>query len=184
MNEIELSQALEEIRSKMTLFDAIVHMDLVDQEFRYYLNENQVTIVRELFDLFRRLNFQIRLNSYRKLEIEQSPKIDLRECGTPVKIRPVKKEYGQKTFFGILIGDIPLEITPQIDREGNLKICRSFYNPAIFVPELNQVIFGAESWWGRIESEAELEDMITDEDIQNVWYVKILKAMSKSTDQP
>jgi hypothetical protein len=49
-------------------------------------------------------------------------------------------------------------------------------NPAIFVPDLNKVIFGYESWWGEIKSPEELRE-ITDDDIQNVWYVKALKML-------
>jgi hypothetical protein len=52
-------------------------------------------------------------------------------------------------------------------------------NPAIFVFELNKIVFGAESWWGVIENEDELKKIkITQDDIDNVWYVKALKAIS------
>jgi hypothetical protein len=51
------------------------------------------------------------------------------------------------------------------------------YNPAIFVPELNKVIFGYESWWSEITTEEELNNVITDHTIENVWYVKLLKSM-------
>lgn len=47
--------------------------------------------------------------------------------------------------------------------------------------DLQRIIFGAESWWGIIESLEELKD-ITDDDINNIWYVKALKAMHK--DEP
>ena len=40
------------------------------------------------------------------------------------------------------------------------------------MPELGKIIFGMESWWGRIKSEEELKD-ITDGDIENVWHVKM-----------
>ena len=51
-------------------------------------------------------------------------------------------------------------------------------NPAIYVFDLQRIIFGAESWWGIIENPEELKD-ITDDDINNIWYVKALKAMYK-----
>lgn len=56
--------------------------------------------------------------------------------------------------------------------------CSTTGNPAIFVPELGKIIFGMESWWGRIKSEEELKD-ITDGDIENVWYVKMLKGFGR-----
>ena len=49
-------------------------------------------------------------------------------------------------------------------------------NPAIYVPELGKIIFGMESWWGIIESPEELKD-ISDDDISNTWYVKLLQEM-------
>lgn len=38
------------------------------------------------------------------------------------------------------------------------------------------MVNGCGSWWGPVESEKDLED-ITDNDIDNVWYVKAWKAM-------
>ena len=49
-------------------------------------------------------------------------------------------------------------------------------NPAIFVPELKQIIYGCESWWGIIDDLNELKD-ITEEEIESVWYVRLLKEM-------
>lgn len=49
-------------------------------------------------------------------------------------------------------------------------------NPAIYVFDLQRIIFGAESWWSIIENPEELKD-ITDDDINSQWYVKALKAM-------
>lgn len=100
------------------------------------------------------------------------------ECGTLVKIRPCKEEYEGKTYLGILLGDLPcgngIMYFPK-DKELSVNfIC----NPAIFVPDLKKIIFGYESWWGKIENEDELKD-ITDEDINNVWYVKLLNGINK-----
>ena len=49
-------------------------------------------------------------------------------------------------------------------------------NPAIFVPELNQIIYGCESFWRKIDK---VEDFsgITQEEIDNTWYVKLLREM-------
>ena len=37
---------------------------------------------------------------------------------------------------------------------------------------------GAKSWWGVIKSIEEIKD-ITDDDISNVWYVKLAKALKE-----
>lgn len=52
-------------------------------------------------------------------------------------------------------------------------------NPAIFVPELKKIIYGCESWWKTIRSVDEFSK-ISNEDINNTWYVKLLQSM----DQP
>jgi len=54
----------------------------------------------------------------------------------------------------------------------------SGHNPDIFVPEIQEIIFGMESWWDEIRSEEDFK-RITDEDIQNVWYVKLMNQMAE-----
>ena len=49
-------------------------------------------------------------------------------------------------------------------------------NPAIFVPDLNKIIFGCASWWHKIKNIDEIKD-ITMEDIENTWYVKLAKKL-------
>lgn len=93
--------------------------------------------------------------------------------GALVQIRPCGEKYKNKTFLGFLIGEIALGSSIEI-LEDKIQLNFSGYNPAIFVPELGEVIYGCASWWGEIESEEELKQ-ITDEDIDNVWYVKMLK---------
>ncbi len=95
--------------------------------------------------------------------------------GTLVKIRPCAEEYQKKTYLGIYLGDLMAGVmcafrpkTQQLDIISN-------NNPAIFVPDLKRIIWGMESWWGEIKTEDEIKD-ITDDDIANVWYVKILKS--------
>jgi hypothetical protein len=51
-------------------------------------------------------------------------------------------------------------------------------NPAIYVPELRKIIFGCGSWWSEIESPDEIKD-ITDDDIENCWYVRLAKMMQE-----
>ena len=41
------------------------------------------------------------------------------------------------------------------------------------VPELKKIIYGCESWWHEISSADDFSG-ISDEDINNTWYVKLL----------
>lgn len=91
-----------------------------------------------------------------------------------VKIRPCSKEMN-KTYLGILINEwYPLDVSASYKRDK--KKLELFFNtnPAIYVPELNRIIFGAESYWGRIKDEKDLKDISNDE-IENLWYNKMLR---------
>lgn len=99
------------------------------------------------------------------------------KSGALVKVRPVGDEYEGKTYVGFLIGEVAMGSSISI-LEDKIQLNFSGYNPAIFIPELKKVVFGYQSWWSEIKSENELKD-ITDNDIQNVWYVKLLNSFSK-----
>jgi len=109
------------------------------------------------------------------------------EVGDFVSIRPCAEEYENKTFLGIYIGEISVgtahffEASDDEYLKGVLELMHNT-NPAIFVPNLNKVIFGCESWWGVIKDESHLKQ-ITDEDIENVWYVKALKAIAETREK-
>lgn len=99
------------------------------------------------------------------------------KCGAFVSVRPCGKEYGEKTYLGIMLGDLPSGLCVSHNRETKeLEVC-GYNNPAIFVPDLSQIVWGCESWWGVIESEEQLRE-ISDADIQGVWYVRALKALN------
>lgn len=102
-------------------------------------------------------------------------------AGSLVKIRPCNKEYGGKTYLGLYLGNQPWSQTVSYNNKSGELTVGMATNPAIYVFDLQRIIFGAESWWGIIESLEELKD-ITDDDINNIWYVKALKAMHK--DEP
>ena len=97
------------------------------------------------------------------------------KCGDMVAVRPCAEKFKEKTFLGVYMGDIPLSLDADF-KDGTLTISRSMYNPMIFIPEKNEVVFGCESWWGKISDERQLKQ-ITDEDIENVWYVKALRQL-------
>ncbi len=113
-----------------------------------------------------------------KLGIRNSDPLSGAEVGDMVQIRSCKKEHGDKTRLGILIGFVPIHGGVSFNKEtGEMTFSIGGTNPAIYVPELKEVVLGCESWWGVIESEEELKQ-ITDEDINNVWYVQAIKAMA------
>lgn len=98
------------------------------------------------------------------------------ECGELCEITPCGEEYEGKSYIGIYLGDLPIAIMSAYNRKSGILENRTMSNPAIFVPELKKIIYGCESWWRVIKS---LEDFkgISKEDIENTWYVKLLKGM-------
>lgn len=104
------------------------------------------------------------------------------KLGDWVSIRPCGDKYGDKTFLGIYLGDLAIDhfIRAYEVKETGKKVVEvyGYGNPAIYVPELKEIIMGAASWWGVIKKPEDLKK-ITDQDIQNVWYVKALKELSE-----
>ena len=124
------------------------------------------------------IEYPIQVNS---IKCDKMKQLMMGRAGSLVKIRPCNKEYGDKTYLGLYLGNQPWSQTVSYNKElGELTVGVAT-NPAIYVFDLQRIIFGAESWWGIIESLEELKD-ITDDDINNIWYVKALKAMHK--DEP
>jgi len=98
--------------------------------------------------------------------------------GDFVSIRPCDEALGDKTFLGVMLGDLATSVSAEYDPGSKtLEIGFSLFNPAMFVPDLNRVLLGRESWWTLIESPEDLRK-ISDADIDNVWYVRALKAMT------
>ena len=107
---------------------------------------------------------------------------DTGNCGDMVSVRPCDDEYEDKTFFGILLGKMALSISVEFnEKTGDLEIAKDFYNPAIFIPDLNTVVYGVESFWGLIESEEDLKE-ITDADIESQPYMKALRQIQSYED--
>lgn len=138
--------------------------------------EKQWNLLIETYDLLRETAFQNLISELKPVEIEESDFLKdglFTKKGILVKIRPCGDEYKDKTFLGFYLGDMATALGVKTDGD-NFRAYAAGHNPAIFVPKLGKVIFGYESWWGEIKSKEELSD-ITDEDIENVWYVKLLK---------
>lgn len=101
----------------------------------------------------------------------------LYKTGSLVAVRPCGEEYNGKTYLGFLLGNIPVYITVSHNSTTGELRCGTFSNPAMFVPELGKIIYGMASWWSEIKSEDDFKQ-ITDNDIDNVWYVKLAKMLA------
>jgi len=130
--------------------------------------ENNVAASMDLPEGIRKLNLTEGLVFPRL----QAPLFSRAKQGGFVAVRPAKDS---KTYLGIYLGDLGIMVGGT--RDGNdLTLARSYGNPCIFVPALNNLVYGCESWWGVIKSPEHLRE-ITDNDISDVWYVQALKAM-------
>ncbi|WP_174876284.1 hypothetical protein [Syntrophomonas palmitatica] len=98
------------------------------------------------------------------------------DIGKFVSIRPCAEECQGKTYLGLFLGDLPIDISVSHNPESGELNLSYFSNPAIFVFDLNKIVYGAESWWGVIESEDDLKQ-ITQDTIDSQWYVRILKSL-------
>lgn len=150
------------------------------EDEKLVITENEVDVWNKFIDIMQNLNWALKFDDMKEIVYKNdNPIINQQNCGTLVKVRPCGNEYEKKTYLGILLGDIALNISHSIDEKGIVTFERGRYNPAIFIPETRTIVYGCESWWGEIESEDELKQ-ITDDDIENVWYVKMLKKMQKN----
>ena len=94
-------------------------------------------------------------------------------CGALCEVRPCGEEYKGKTYLGIYIG-----ITSSYDENTGILSNHTMNNPAIFVLELKKIVYGMESWWREIKDIEDFKE-ISKEEIENTWYVKLLKEMEK-----
>ena len=71
-------------------------------------------------------------------------------------------------------GELPIQILSSYNPDTGILTNSTMQNPGIFVPELRKIVYGCGSWWREIKSVDELE-AITNEDIENTWYVQLLQ---------
>ena len=111
----------------------------------------------------------------------ENDKIDIsgfrHEIGCLCEIKPCGEEYKNKSYIGFYLGDLPIAIHTSFSRDTGILKNSTMNNPAIFVPELKKIIYGCESWWREIESVDDFTS-ISEEDIENTWYVKLLKSLN------
>lgn len=94
------------------------------------------------------------------------------KVGNFVAIKPCDDK---KTYLGIYVGDLPIFISSSLDKDKILHN-RTVNNPAFFVPKLNKLVYGQESWWHKIKSADDFKE-ITQDDIKNQWYVQLFKEL-------
>lgn len=115
-----------------------------------------------------------------EIKIEKLEGYCMYNAGIPVKIRPCGKEYEEKTYLGMYLGDQPWANRVSYNDESKVLTVKAATNPAIYVFSLHKIIYGAESWWSPIKDPEEMKD-ITDKEINNTWYMQLLNAMSSET---
>lgn len=125
------------------------------------------------------IEYPLTINGIKNEEIDIT---GLRECGTLCEVKPCGEEYEDKSYIGIYIGELPISIYNSFDKKTKILSNKTMPNPAIFVPELRKVIYGCESWWRKIDS---IEDFkgISEKDIDNLWYVQMLRQMRKDVKE-
>ena len=96
--------------------------------------------------------------------------------GMLVRVRPCADEYSGETYFGLHIGDWPTGLTASL-KDDVLVVKPCLSNPAILIPDLGIIVRGYNCWWQKV-TPGEALRIITDETIQNQWYVKKLKELS------
>lgn len=125
------------------------------------------------------LQFPITVNEIINTPVKTECTLSHKKPGTLCRIRPCGKEYENKTFLGIYIGELPDAIYSSYNSETKSVINHTSVSPAIFVPALSKIVYGSESFWSVIDSEEDLKD-ITDSDIDSQFYVRLLKNLTKS----
>lgn len=123
----------------------------------------------------RYIEYPLTINGIENKEIDTSGLSH--ECGCLCEIKPCGEEYEGKSYIGFYLGDLPIAIHSSFDNNTCILENCTMNNPAIFVPELKKIIYGCESWWREIESVEDFKG-ISNEDINNTWYVKMLKELN------
>lgn len=121
----------------------------------------------------RYIEYPIQVNA---VETEKLEGMMMYASGCLVRIKPCAEEYEGKTYLGLYLGHLPMMSSISYDEERQVLKVGAVHNPAIYVFALKKIIFGAESWWCKINSPEDMKE-ISGEEIDNTWYVKLLKTM-------
>lgn len=121
------------------------------------------------------------MNSIKDIEFDSSMSIySYYKNNSIVEIRPCEDKYQGKTYLGVLLGNFPQSVKGKIDN-GILKISANMHNPLIYIFETNSLVFGSDSFWRKIKNVEDLNN-ITEDEITNTWYIKLLKEILQKKD--
>ncbi len=164
----KLLEKLDECIEITKDYDTIRHL---------FSDDKGVEALAKLHQSAGQIRYLVELSEIKEIGYPKNEAIrESRDTGSLVKVRPCSKEFEDKTFIGVMIGDAALSSCVSI--EENKIVCSwAHYNPAILIPDIGKIVYGCGSWWGRIKSESDLKD-ISDMDIDNIWYVKALKQIA------
>ena len=169
----ELLKKLDELQELTKDFSMFKHLFSDDK------GEETLAKIRQTAG---KIKWQVKASTLKEIgHPEGKPIKEIRETGSFVKVRPCGDWAKDKTYLGIYIGDAALSSSISIE-DDKITCNWALYNPAILLPEVGKIVYGIESWWGRIKSEEDLKE-ISDLDIENVWYVKALKQIHENNDK-
>lgn len=98
------------------------------------------------------------------------------KVGRLVRIRPVNDK---KTYLGLYLGELIRDVLAAQGEKSKALLISAHRNPAVFVFDLERIVWGSGSWWSFVENEEQLKEVITDADIQGTWYVKAFQELMK-----
>ena len=146
------------------------------EECRYSESDNKAErTLSKIYPKLHQLKTLIRFSGIK--ETKHPEGLPIHPYGSPclVRVKPCAEEYGGKTFIGFLVGHAA--IGSRITIKDDSLVCDwAYFNPMIYIPENGCVVFGYESWWGKIDSVDDLKE-ITNEEIDSVWYVNLAKSV-------
>lgn len=154
----------------------------IDNDFAEFLSgfAKAIKETKEKYLLESNFTYPMEIKGIKKIRNFVKPGFTC-EAGSFVKVRPCEEEYEEKTYAGIFLGELAIDNLCRLNKEtGELEII-PHTNAAIYVPDLKKIVFGCESWWTEIKDISELKE-ISDEDIENVWYVQLLKGMTSQNE--
>ncbi len=131
-------------------------------------------------DLFAKFTYPITVHGIESSSQPLRPEVEgSRYIGSWVAVRPCKpKGEPESTHLGIYLGDFATYVGASFHKEnGVLVLSVAGRNPAMWVPDLKRVVYGMESWWRRLKTPEDLQQ-IQDTDIHSVFYVRALRDLT------
>lgn len=154
INNKEIQYSCKKKNGKIICNEECEHCDMYDSKF---------------------IEYPIVVNAIEQKPIDYSDILYKSYVGKPVAVRLCNND---KTYLGLFLGELPSSSTISLNKENVLTV-NHMMNPAMFVPELNKIVFGYESWWKILENEKNFKE-ISDTDIENIWYIRALKSVCGS----